>query len=315
LINAQIASGSNPNESKHLMKSKRDFGTLFGEYIERHAKIHKKTWKTDVGNFKRYLSHWKNKKLNQVDKSDVHKLHTKLGTSIGRYTANRVLELLSTVYNCAMNWGYITENPTVGIKHFYEKSRDRFLQPDEIPRLFKSLENEPNHDIRDYIYISLFTGARKSNVLSMQWNEINFYTKVWRIPETKNGESVSIPLTTEAIKILKDRKKVVGPKSTYVFPSKTSKTGHLVEPKTGWARILKRANISNLRIHDLRRSLGSWQASTGASLSIIGKTLGHKNINTTSIYARLNLDPVRESIQLATQAMIKAGKSNITEDG
>ena len=79
-----------------------------------------------------------------------------------------------------------------------------------------------------------------------------------------------------------------------------------MEPKKGWKRILERAGIDNLRIHDLRRTLGSWQAKTGASLAIIGKSLNHKNQNTTAIYARLDLDPVRDSINKATSAMLTA---------
>lgn len=94
--------------------------------------------------------------------------------------------------------------------------------------------------------------------------------------------------------------------SVFVFPG-TGKKGHLVEPKKGWKRILERANIEDLRVHDLRRSLGSWQASTGANLSVIGKTLNHKNVSTTAIYARLNLDPVRKAMDKAVNAMFVAG--------
>lgn len=79
-----------------------------------------------------------------------------------------------------------------------------------------------------------------------------------------------------------------------------------MEPKKGWKRILSRAGIDDLRIHDLRRTLGSWQAKTGASLAIIGKSLNHKNQNTTAIYARLDLDPVRNSVNTATNAMMIA---------
>lgn len=81
---------------------------------------------------------------------------------------------------------------------------------------------------------------------------------------------------------------------------------HLAEPKKGWTRILERAGIADLRIHDLRRTLGSWQAKTGASLAIIGKSLNHKNQSTTAIYARLDLDPVRQSVNTATSAMMAA---------
>ena len=79
-----------------------------------------------------------------------------------------------------------------------------------------------------------------------------------------------------------------------------------MEPKKGWKRILERAGIEDLRIHDLRRTLGSWQAKTGASLAIIGKSLNHKNQSTTAIYARLDLDPVRNSVNTATSAMLAA---------
>ena len=80
-----------------------------------------------------------------------------------------------------------------------------------------------------------------------------------------------------------------------------------VEPRKGWERILERAGVTDLRIHDLRRTLGSWQAKTGASLTIIGKSLSHKTHQATAIYARLDLDPVRQSVERATSAMLAAG--------
>jgi integrase len=110
----------------------------------------------------------------------------------------------------------------------------------------------------------------------------------------------------QAIEILNDRRAKTN--SEWVFPSDGSASGHLADPKKAWQRILARAEIKDLRIHDLRRSLGSWQASTGASGYVIGKSLGHKSQQATQIYARLNLDPVRESVERATQAMMAAGR-------
>jgi integrase len=153
----------------------------------------------------------------------------------------------------------------------------------------------------------LLTGARRSNIMQMRWEQVNLNTNIWIIPQTKNGEPHTVPLVEMAIEILKQRKKNQINGNPWVFPG-NSRAGHMVDPKKAWARILKRANIENLRIHDLRRSLGSWQATTGASLSIIGKTLAHKNVNTTAIYARLNIDPVRDAMQRATQAMLEAAK-------
>ena len=87
----------------------------------------------------------------------------------------------------------------------------------------------------------------------------------------------------------------------------------IVEPKKVWQRILKNASIEDLRLHDLRRTLGSWQARMGASLAIIGKSLNHKSPSATAIYARLDLDPVRDSVEKATNAMFAAANNKSEE--
>lgn len=162
------------------------------------------------------------------------------------------------------------------------------------------------------------TGARQGNVLSMRWDELNINegSKKWKIPEAKNGEALTIPLSDEAVEILKARKieqEEGGIRRKWVFPSDKSKSGHLEAPGERWIRILKRANIKNLRIHDLRRTLGGWQAATGATTAVIGKTLGHKSKMTTAIYERMNLDPVREGIDKACNAMTKDSKEIIKQ--
>ncbi len=306
IINATIAHGDNPNDGRRAERAELTLQDLFDEYLETHAKPHKKSWRNDAMNYKNHLSHWKNRKLSHINLADVKGLHAKIGKNSGHYQANRVLALLKVMFNKATDWGmYELSNPAQRIKQYKEVSRDRFLQPDELQRFFESVADEENETIRDYILISLLTGARRSNVLAMQWDEISFERAEWRIPDTKNGTPHTLPLIKSAMQILEQRKQ--SQDSSFVF-SGTGKTGHLIEPKKGWIRIKERAGIKNLRLHDLRRSLGSWQATTGASLPIIGKTLAHKNVNTTAIYARLNNDPVRESMEKATSAMMNAGK-------
>ena len=138
----------------------------------------------------------------------------------------------------------------------------------------------------------------------MKWEDIDWNNKVWNIlhTESKNKEKLTIILSAHAINILAKR---TNNDSIYVFSS-TGKTGHIVEPKSAWKRILKRANIEDLRIHDLRRTLGSYQAIQGASSIIIGKSLGHKSQQATAIYSRLNLDPVRESVESANDLIFNA---------
>ena len=94
----------------------------------------------------------------------------------------------------------------------------------------------------------------------MCWKDISLQRCVWHIEDTKNGESHNVPLTDEAIQILKRRK--ANAESIFVFPG-NGKAGHLADPKKAWKRILSHAEIEDLRIHDLRRTLGSWQAGLG----------------------------------------------------
>lgn len=303
-INATIAQGDNPNDRRRAERAEITFGALFNEYLEQHAKIYKRSWDEDQSIFNRYLTPWQSRKLSTITKAHIKKLHQEIGRNNGHYAANRLLALCSTVFNKATEFDlWDKENPALDIKRFPEQSRDRFLQADELPRFFQAVSQESNDNIRDYIILALLTGARKSNVLAMRWDQINLNAREWRIPRTKNETPQTITLTEEACFLLKQRKATAT--NDFVFPG-TGKTGHLTEPKKGWRRILKQAELADLRIHDLRRTLGSWQARTGASLLIIGKSLNHISPQSTAIYARLDLDPVRASVEKATKAMFEA---------
>ena len=175
-----------------------------------------------------------------------------------------------------------------------------------MPRFFKALEEESNRNLADFFMLGILTGARKGNLLTMRWQDINFDQSTWRIPETKNGSSHLVPLSPEAVNLLQERFKLK--ENDWVFPSITSKSGHLEEPKSAWKRVLKKAELQDLRLHDLRRTLGSWQAATGENSYFIGKSLGHKTQQETAIYASLNIDPVRASVEKATSVMLSFRK-------
>ena len=324
--NGSIAVGQNPAEEKRSMRQESALGEVFARYMVEYAKPRKKSWEIDEQRYNVHLIHWQNKKLSAIKKQHVQKLlvyiadHQRMIEGIdkvgrrkvkkvgGKGASNQILRLLRKVFNLAIDWGWDGYNPCTRIKEYKSKSRDRFLEGDERPKFFEALGEEPNTTARDYILASLLTGARRTNVLEMRWDEINLERKEWLIPETKNGESQRLPLISAMLTLLKDRK-VKGGDSEWVFPSHGS-TGHLTNPDKTWKRVLSRAGIEDVRgtwLRDLRRSMVSWQANTGASLSVIGKSLNHKNVNTTAIYARLALDPVRESMEKAAIAMFEAG--------
>lgn len=351
-VSALISKGINPNIEKRRVREEITFGEMFADYMERYSKKHKRSWQYDEREVNKFLPHWFTRKLSSIQRDEILRLHDKVASENGLYQANRLLERIRAIYNKAIEWGWEGSNPAQRIKKFKEKSRDRFLKPSELPFFFEALSEEENETACDYILISLYTGARKSNVLSMRWAEIDFQQSEWRIPETKNGEPLTIALSSEAIDILKRRQRKTNKK--WVFPSDQTDS-HLADPKKPWKRILTNATIKfwnahehitplvaeaikqtnnvkydhslyaaietlakkkkielptgliDIRIHDLRRTLGSFQAAAGANQYIIGKSLGHKSQQATAVYARLDLDPVRESVQTASSAIRSAG--------
>ena len=300
-LNADFAAGEDPAESRRQRRQEMTFAELFDQYMERHAKQRKITWQEDQNQFDRYLGGIANKKLSAITRKDVAALHARIGATAPT-AANRVLSLLSSVFGRAIEFGlWAGANPCTGVRKFPEQSRDRFLSGDELRRFFEALEQEPNDTARDFFSVALLTGARRANVLEMKWADLDLDAATWRIGRTKNGTPQTVALVEPVVELLRIRRE--GIDSLFVFPGK-GKTGHLVEPKKSWARICKAAGIEGARIHDLRRTMGSWQAKTGASLPIIGKSLNHKNQTTTAIYARLDLDPVRSAMEKAAAAML-----------
>lgn len=279
-------------------------------YKPEYSDIYKR--ESSVGNddsiFEHRLADFHNRKMLSIRPEEIEKLHQKTKKELSPYTANRMLSLIKHMYSIAIKQGHIQsrENPAEFVRKFPEQSRDRFLQSDEIKRFFEALENEDNQVFKNYVLLSLFTGQRRNSVLSMRWDNVDLKNGLIYIPDTKNGDPMQIPMTTQTKELLESMK--ADAENNWVIPSNKSASGHLEDPKRPWQDLLKRANIKNLRLHDLRRTQGSYQAITGASTNIIGKSLGHKSQSATMVYARLSADPVRESMQRATDRMMKCAE-------
>jgi len=322
-----ILNGVEVEDKINRKRDEYDLDTVFNLWLKQFAKPHKKSWEEDVRRYDLYIRKpLGKKKLAWFTTAAIRNWHRKITTlpkqrgkgTITPATANRSLALLSTVFN-----QMIPEhpNPCRGVKKFKEDSRDRFLQPEELQRFFEALEHQDTPVLlRDYVLVSLFTGGRRSNVLSMEWREISPERSLWTIPglKSKNGEPMDIPLVKEVIDILERRKKEQKSEKNhfqkYVFPGrasdlkpiKPSEQKHYSEPKKAWQSLLRRAGLENVRLHDLRRTMGSYQTMTGASSTIVGKTLGHKSAEATAVYARLTQDPVRASMEIAVEEMQKS---------
>jgi integrase len=278
------------------------FRELVEAYIEGHIKenanrpdsaVYQVRWQV-----KRHLETWQDRKIDQISLADVLAVKNKCGKK--RHAANRVVEFIKALYNWSarnregkINF-WPVENPATGVELYDEKPRERFLQPEELVRFEAELENETCQDLKDFLALSMATGARKSDVFSMRWEDIQWERKNWLVPYPKNGESYNIGLEPIAVAILGRRHKEKPDSETYVFPG-PGKTGHLRDLKKPWQAFRKRAGIPDVHVHDLRRTMASYQAIAGVPLQQIAATLGHRSMQSTLVYARLQDQAVRDA--------------------
>jgi integrase len=137
----------------------------------------------------------------------------------------------------------------------------------------------------------------------MRWDDVSLTRAEWRIPHTKVGRPHLLPVPHALVVLLRNLPRVEG--NPYVFVGQHG-VGHLHDMKRAWDRIRIKAGIRDVRFHDLRRTVGSWLAGSGESLHLIGKVLNHRDVSTTAIYARLNLDPMRQALERHASKILEA---------
>jgi integrase len=305
-----IADGADPQAEKRAVREETTLGELWTWFLAQ-ARLRKRSFGTDEHRWKNHLSGWSSRRLSSITSADVAALHTRIGREKPA-TANRVLALLSTMFNRARAIGYAGGNPCAGVQRFPEESRERFLNADELARFMAAVDKQPGL-FRDFFLTCLWTGQRQGNVRAMRWDELDMKAATWTIPgaKFKNGRSLTVHLSAPALAILKQREKGL-PKSgepiEWVFPQVHDRRRQITNPAKRWDRVREAAKLPDVRIHDLRRTAGSWMAATGANLSAIGKSLGHRNTATTAVYARLDLSGVKGAVDVATAAMQAAMK-------
>ena len=173
-----------------------------------------------------------------------------------------------------------------------------------------AIEQEPDWRWRAYFRLVLLLGPRRHELLRARWL-IDFSARVLAAADDQGRRPHLLPLPPPAIEILEslDSRET----SEWVFPSPTSRSGHLEEPKKAWQRIRERAETKDVRIHDLRRTLGSWLAASGYGLPMIGRVLNHSQPSATAVYARLDLEPVRRALDANAEAMLAVKRKPAAE--
>jgi len=313
-ILGRVAQGEDPARDKQEAKGIITVSELGDRYLAAGVATKKaSTLATDRGRIERHIKPLLGKKrITDVTRADVAQFlqdvasgktavdvkTRKRGRAIvkgGKGTATRTVGLLGGIFTYAIEAGLLKENPVRGVKRYRDRRNERFLDPDELTRLGEALARAEAEGENTYalaiIRLLLFTGARKGEIESLRWREIDRQFQYLRLGDSKTGQKL-IVLNRASLAVLESVPKVED--SEFVFPASRSDGWYEGTPKV-WARIRQIAGLQNVRPHDLRHSFASAAAADGASLQLIGALLGHKDSATTARYAHLTDDPVRQA--------------------
>ena len=240
--------------------------------------------------------------LAMIETAHVASLHYRLRET--PRAANRALSVLSKMFSLACAWGLAAEgtNPCRGVRKYKEKKRERLLTRDEYRRLGQALvEAEMDAEAEIEGAVSLYaiaalrllmlTGCRLNEILTLRWDDIDRTAGEFRLRDGKTGARM-VPLTPTAETVLAGIARV--PRNPWVIVGKQPNT-HLSTITADWYRLRARADLDDVRIHDLRHSYASRALAAGESLSMIGKLLGHADIQSTARYAHLARETERLS--------------------
>ena len=312
----RAANGEDPASQKQAIKKQVTVSQLCDLYLADGCAAKKaSTLATDKGRIERHIKPLLGrKKVNDVTRADITrflqnvangktaadvktKKHGRAIVKGGEGTASRTVGLLGGIFSYAVDFGLIDTNPVRGVKRFPDKKGDRYLSEQELVVLgeaFRSTgESGGNPSAVAILKLLIFTGARKGEIESLKWSDVDFQSGYLRLSDSKTGQKV-IPLNAGALDILSEMDRLEG--TDYVFPAYRG-NGHYEGLPKVWKRIRKIANLDDVRLHDLRHSFASIAVSGGASLPIIGALLGHTSSATTHRYAHLSDDPVRSATE------------------
>jgi len=268
--------------------------------------------------------HWGKKLVTEITKAEVGKLLEKIAEGRARphkakpnnrarklqgpkptpVRANRVGEVLRKMFNLAIEWGWREDNPANGFYRRVESPRERFLTKGEIDRLAAVLDADPDQRAAGIIRICMLTGARVGEVRQARFEQFNLELGIWSKPAatTKQRKVHRVPISEDVAANVRQRHLLVPKGNPWLFPGDVP--GQPVkEIRRFWLRVQKEAGIEDARIHDLRHTFASLLVNGGASLEMIGKLLGHTQMQTTQRYAHLLDAPLRAGLDAVASAI------------
>lgn len=298
---ATVADGGDPQAKRRAVASAPTLADVWERYRRDHLSLKKGSTQRN------YTAIWRdrlkptfgNHRVKEIGRGDVDAFHKKLSAT--PYQANRILALLSKLMNLAEEWEWREgTNPCRHITKFRERARQRFLTMEEIGAVRSAsvkllADKEITEHAASILELLLLTGARSGELASAEWAWVDWDIQIISLPDSKTGAK-TIYLSKAAVEVLREQQ-VRSNGQTYIYPGRSAGK-HIHNLRKPWARICKEAGLEGVRVHDLRHTAASLALGSGTSLAIVGRLLGHTQVQTTLRYAHLDTDPALQAADL-----------------
>jgi integrase len=311
---AVVVHGEDPAAKKRTDRQAPTFRDVVTEYLEKHAKPRKRSWRADERMLNRYCpSDWWPRKAQLITRRDIREVLDTVVTT-KPIMANRLLACLRKAFNVAVQRDLVATSPCVAIERpAQERRRDRVLNADELRQVWLALEQE-EAPTAALFKLMLLTAQRGGEVKAMRWEDIDLEVAVWTVPaaHAKNAQAHRVPLTPAAIAIIRQLREL-GTDGPFIFPSPRG-ARHLTVLVKPTARIRKRSGVDFVP-HDLRRTCASTLTSMGVSRLTVGKLLNHKSIDSvvTAVYDRYAYDREKREALVVWAARLEQIVSGATK--
>ena len=297
--------GHDPAAERRAQREAATFAELVSDYLERHAKPRKRSWRADEQMLKKHIpATWSDRKAAEITRRDVRDLLAKVAAKTP-IAANRLLACLRKVFNHGIRWDLVEANPCALVERpAAERQRERVLSADELRRLWAALDAEDVF-VAALFRLRLLTAQRGGEVRTMEWDELDLDAGWWVTPaeKAKNKRAHRVPLSSGALAILRALPRVDG--HDWVFPSTRGEGGCRRTITKAVVRIRKASGV-DFWPHDLRRTVATFLTSElDVSRLVVSKLLNHVEQGVTKVYDRASYDREKRAALHAWSARLE----------
>ena len=306
-LRSEVVLGGNPAAQKEVKKSIPFYADLAAQHLTHAKSYQRRPANTEAVLRLHVIPRWGRMRLDEIKTQDIAKWFAeKAEAGLAPATIEKIRVMFSRSFELARQWempgGAI--NPVKNVpRRRFNNARETYLTAKDAERLFAALDASGCPQIKHIVALLLLTGARKTELLTAQWQHVDIDRRAWFIPTTKTGKPRHVPLSQAAIDVIEQLPKFDG--CPWLVPNPDTRKPYS-SFKRSWDTARVKAGLPDLRVHDLRHSAASFMINAGIDLFAVGRVLGHADHQSTMRYSHLANDTLMKAVE-AGAASLKAG--------